>query len=89
MPILWYSIEKRTFAYSVPFRTPLSALDEGARARIAELCAEQYHDVHDGQSHRWPIIVELHEQNGGPVISRHRVERRSAPVFTASTVSAA
>ena len=89
MPILWYSIEKRTFAYPVPFRTPLSALDEGARARIAELCAAEYHDLHDGRSQGWPIVVELRERNGGPVVSRHRVERQSAPVFTASTVSAA
>jgi hypothetical protein len=87
--MLWYSIEKKTFPFHVPFRTPVSALDEGARARLAELCAEEYHDQHDGQSHRWPIIVELHEQNGGPVVSRHSVDRQSAPVFMASTLSAA
>jgi hypothetical protein len=89
VPTFWYCIEKAEFPYLVPFRTPLRDLDDRSRSRIAELCAQEYHQEHGGRSKRWPIVVELREQPGGSTISRHVVERESAPIFVARNMSAA
>jgi len=42
-----------------------------------------------GRESRWPVVVELKNQPDGPVISRHSVERQSAPIFLAKSLSAA
>lgn len=89
MPTFWYAIDKCEFPFFVPFRTPLSQLSERDRARVAELCAADYHDEHMGRESRWPVVVELKSLPGGPVVSRHSVERQSAPVFLAKSLSAA
>lgn len=89
MPTFWYAIDKSEFPYFVPFSTPISQLSDKHRARVAELCAADYHDEHQGQASRWPVVVELKDLPGGPVVSRHSVERQSAPVFLAKSLSAA
>jgi len=89
VPTFWYSIRGQEFPYHVPFRTPLRSLDAWSRARIAEKCAEEYHEQRGGDSGRWPIVIELLADASGPVVSRHSVERASAPVFVASEETAA
>lgn len=89
MATLWYAVDGNEYPYFVPFRTPLCRLEEHSRARLAELCAQDYHEQHDGKASRWPIIVELRELPGGPIFSRHTVDLESAPIFLAKTLSAA
>ena len=59
MPTLWYAVDESEFPYFVPFRTPLRELAEHSRARVAELCAEEYHENQDGRTSGWPIVIEL------------------------------
>lgn len=51
---------------------------------IADLCAEDYWDNHDGWESHWPLIFILHTEEDGEEIARLIVEMESRPTFSAT-----
>ena len=51
---------------------------------VAEECAQDYHDNHDGwELQSWPYTFSLRETEDGPVGARFAVDREAVPSFTA------
>ncbi len=53
---------------------------------LAEECAENYHNEHDGWESEWPLTFVLYETENGPERARMSVDRESVPSFTATKV---
>jgi hypothetical protein len=53
--------------------------------RMAEECAQSYHD-YGGWEEKWPVIITLYESMEGPEIARYRVEREYDPIFYAEQI---
>ena len=52
----------------------------------AEHCADDYHANHDGWASKWPVTINLHTEESGPVVARVKVESKMAPTFSAGPV---
>lgn len=50
---------------------------------IAEQCAEDWHNNHDGFEAAWPRVFALYRDKKGPAFARFEVELETVPQFNA------
>lgn len=50
---------------------------------IAEQCAEDWHNNHDGFEARWPRVFALYKDKVGPPFAKFSVDRETVPQFNA------
>ena len=54
--------------------------------QIAELCADDWHDNHDGFEAKWPRVFAIFIDKTGPCFARFEVVREYEPTFCATPV---
>lgn len=53
---------------------------------IANQCAEDFFNNHDGWEAPWPLEIYLHESEDGPEVAKLFVEMEAEPVFYSKVI---
>lgn len=82
-----------TVYYSVPehdaetrYRLADCPFGLGTPDYVAEECAANYHNKHDGWESTWPLTFILYRTEDGPERAKMSVDRETVPSFTATKV---
>lgn len=78
---VFYSVDGDGFCESF---TTVFDIDDGEM--LAEEAAADYHSEHDGWEAKWPLTINIHDGDGGPVVASFSVDREYEPVFSAQEV---
>ncbi len=83
---LYYS----AYDYDSEHRTSVTLIydydlnDDSWNDSIAEQCADDWHDNHDGWEASWPRVFALYRDKTSPAFARFEVCREYEPIFTAT-----
>lgn len=55
---------------------------------IAEQCADDWHDNHDGWEASWPRVFAIFSDKKGPAFARFEINREYEPTFSATAIDA-
>lgn len=77
---MWYSIDdsEQRFEHDVGHLSINHKLDT---EMMANQCAQDYFDNHDGWESSWPLDLFLYETEDGPSVAKLSVEMEAEPVF--------
>ena len=62
--------------------------DETWHEMIAEKCADDWHDNHDGWESGWPRVFAIFADKTSPAIAKFNIEREYEVTFSATSVDA-
>lgn len=84
MQNIFYSVpeDMDDSTYSLEIGDNYDIADEYDQRMIADLCAEDYWDNHDGWESHWPLIFTLHTKEDGEKIAQLVVEMEAQPSFS-------
>lgn len=77
---MWYSVNESNYRHEC--KTSHLSIDRQADLEMmANQCAENFFNEHDGWECSWPIDITLYETEDDPVVAKLSVEMEAQPVF--------